>query len=149
MSFISKSLCSRKTVKESPLSALFFITKSFKQKWPNIFRMQCLPFLFRAWKRKEINKQRKNALTNVVKSHLYLHSWLNTICIKWLMHWFHVLWNRILYYVEFRSWFVLSSAITHYFLSKLTNQRKLNNAFINDLSRSYWGKKRNFFLMKL
>ena len=50
--------------------------------------------------------------------------------------------KKRIYCVEFRLWCVMSSAITHYFLSELHNNRKLCNAFINDSSRSYWGRKR-------
>ena len=73
-----------------------------------------------------------------------LHFWLM------LMHRVYVLWKQKqkqkqnLFCVEFRSWCVLFSAITHYFLSKLLNNRKLNNMFINDSSGSYWRTKRIF-----
>ena len=50
--------------------------------------------------------------------------------------------KKRIYCVEFRLWCVMSSAISHYFLSELHNNRKLCNAFINDSSRSCWGRKR-------
>ena len=109
----------------------------------NTFSMQCLNLLFRVLKAKEIRKERNTVSTNKARNHFYLHFWL---LIKLLMRCVHVLWKKKkIYCVNFRLRCVMSSAITHYFLSDLHNNRKLCNAFINDSSRLYWGRKNLHF----
>ena len=117
--------------------------KNLKKKMPNTFSMQCLPLLFLVLKAKEIKKERNIVSFNEVRNHFYLHFWFNKTFIKLLIHCVHVFREKKrIYCVKFRLWCVMSSAITHYFLSELHNNRKLCNAFINDSSRSYWGRKR-------
>ena len=103
-----------------------------KNKMPNTFSMQCLPFLFLVLKAKEIKKERHIVSTNEVRNHFYLHFWFNKIFIKLLMHCVLVFRKKKerIYCVEFRWWCVMSSAITLYFLSELHNNRKLCNAFM-------------------
>ena len=60
--------------------------KKNKNKMPNTFSMQCLPFLFLVLKAKEIKKERHIVSTNEVRNHFYLHFWFNKIFIKLLMH---------------------------------------------------------------
>ena len=97
--------------------------------------------------------------TNEVRNHFYLHFWFNKTFIKLLMHCVHVFRKikkkkkkkkkKNLYSVEFRWWGVMSSSITLYFLSELHNNKKLCNAFENDSSRSYWGRKKEHFYNEL
>ena len=132
---------------------LYNINLKQKNKMPNTFSMQCLPLLFRVLKAKEIKKERNIVWTNELRNYFYLHFWFNKIFIK-IIYWcivfvfFEKKKRRRIYCVKFRLWCVMSSAITHFFLSELHNNRKFWNAFINDSSRSYWGRKRIHFYNK-